>query len=130
MTTTVAGRFATQRYASLVTFRKDGTPVATPVWLVADGDALLVWTGTATGKVKRVRRSPAVTLAPCNARGKLRGEAVPGHAEVCDAQGSNRTRELIMAKYGFQGRFLVRRSLRRGGPDATIGIRVTFAEAV
>lgn len=129
MTTTVAGRFATEKYASLVTYRGDGTPVATPVWLVADGDAVLVWTGTHTGKVKRVRRSPAVTLAPCNARGRPHGAAVPGHAEVCDARTTDRTRELIMGKYGFQGRFLVRRSLRRGGPEATIGLRITFPDA-
>jgi PPOX class probable F420-dependent enzyme len=129
MTTTLAGRFATQRYASLVTYRRDGTPVATPVWLVTDGDAVLVWTGAKTGKVKRLRRSPAVTLAPCTMRGKLRGDAVPGHAEVCDAQGTDRTRELIMSKYGLQGRFLIRRSLRRGGPDATVGVRITFPAA-
>jgi len=129
MTTTVAGRFATEKYASLVTYRRDGTPVATPVWLVADGDAVLVWTGTNTGKVKRVRLSPGVTLAPCTARGRPRGAAVPGHAVVCDAQATARTRELIMGKYGFQGRFIVRRSLRRGGPDATIGLRITFPDA-
>jgi PPOX class probable F420-dependent enzyme len=130
MSTTVAGRFATEKYASLVTYRRDGTPVATPVWLVTDGDAVLVWTGTRTGKVKRVRHNSTVTLAPCGARGKPRGDAVPGNAAVCDAQGTDRTRELIMDKYGFQGRFLIRRSLRRGGPDATIGLRITFPDAL
>lgn len=129
MTTTPAGRFATEKYASLVTYRKDGTPVATAVWVATDGDAVLVWTGTKTGKVKRVRANPEVTVAPCSARGKVRGEAVTGHAEVCDASGTDRTRELIVKKYGFQGRFLVKRSLKRGGPEATIGLRITFPAA-
>jgi len=126
MTTTPTGRLATEKYVSMVTYRKDGTPVATAVWVVADGDALLVWTGATAGKVKRVRANPAVTVAPCSARGKVRGDAVTGHAEVCDARGSDRTRELIMKKYRIQGWFLVRRSLRRSGPDATVGLRVTF----
>ncbi len=129
MSTTPPGRLATEKYASLVTYRRDGTPVATPVWLVTDGDALLVWTGAKTGKVKRVRANPAVTVAPCSARGKVRGDAVAGHAEVCDATGTDRTRELIVKKYGFQGRFLVKRSLRRGGPDSTVGLRITFPAA-
>ena len=30
------------KYLSLTTFRKDGTPVATPVWLVREGDTLRV----------------------------------------------------------------------------------------
>ncbi|HBF82651.1 MAG TPA: PPOX class F420-dependent oxidoreductase, partial [Streptomyces sp.] len=29
--------FARSEYVSLTTYRKDGTPVATPVWAAADG---------------------------------------------------------------------------------------------
>jgi len=32
------------KYVSLTTFKKDGTPVATPLWGARDGDRLLVWT--------------------------------------------------------------------------------------
>ena len=47
---------ADARYLSLTTFRKDGTPVATPVWVVSDdGRRLLVWTGADTWKAKRIR---------------------------------------------------------------------------
>ena len=38
-----------RRYVSLTTFRKDGTPVATPVWLVGYEDGIAVWTGAGTG---------------------------------------------------------------------------------
>ncbi|MDT0352926.1 PNPOx family protein [Pseudonocardia charpentierae] len=33
---------AGERFVSLTTFRRDGTPVATPVWIARDGDALVV----------------------------------------------------------------------------------------
>ncbi len=66
------------RYLRLTTFRKDGTPVATPVWLVRDGAHLLVITGGGTGKVKRLRHTPRVLLAPSDGRGKVK----PGVAEV------------------------------------------------
>jgi uncharacterized protein len=57
-----------ERYISITTFRRDGTPVATPVWVVAEGGRLYVWTGAQTGKAKRIRHHPAVTVAPCLGR--------------------------------------------------------------
>ena len=49
-------RMGDGKYVLLTTYRRDGTPVATPTWVVRDGDALAVWTATDSGKVKRVRR--------------------------------------------------------------------------
>ena len=114
------------RYVSLTTHRRDGTPVATPVWLAVDGDALVVWTGSRTGKVKRARRDPAVTVAPCDMRGRVRGAAVPGRVEVLDADGTQRIRELVGRRYGLPGRLLVWWSLRRRGPAGSVGLRITF----
>jgi PPOX class probable F420-dependent enzyme len=42
-----------------MTFRRDGTAVATPVWFVADGGTLLVWTGESTWKVKAAAPRPS-----------------------------------------------------------------------
>ena len=40
------GRLGDARYLSLTTFKRDGTPVACPVWVVSDdGRRLLVSTG-------------------------------------------------------------------------------------
>ena len=60
------------KYVSLTSYRRDGTAVATPVWFVRQDGRLLVETGAASGKVKRIRRNPAVQVAVC-ARGRLRG---------------------------------------------------------
>jgi PPOX class probable F420-dependent enzyme len=113
------------RYASVTTYRKDGTPVATPVWLVRDGDALAIWTNAKTGKVKRIRRNPAVTVAPCSMRGRLRGEPVPARAEALPVGDGARIRRLIRQKYGLQGWLITRRAERT--PDSTICFRITLS---
>jgi PPOX class probable F420-dependent enzyme len=117
-------RLAGYEYVSLTTFRKDGTPVATPVWAVRDGQSLAVWTPTDSWKVKRIRRNPEVTVAPCTVRGKLTGDPVPGRAEIMSAEETKRLRGLIGQKYGIKGRLAIWASLKRRGSDGTIGLRV------
>ena len=43
------------KYIALTTFRRDGTPVSTPVWFVREGNALVVTTQGTSGKVRRIR---------------------------------------------------------------------------
>ncbi|SCG01245.1 hypothetical protein GA0115255_116141, partial [Streptomyces sp. Ncost-T6T-2b] len=40
----------------------------TPVWVMRDGDCLAVWSVADAGKVKRIRNSGRVTVAPCDWR--------------------------------------------------------------
>jgi PPOX class probable F420-dependent enzyme len=67
---------ANEKYLSLVTFRKNGEPVATAVWVAGMGDELGVITEESAGKVKRIRNNPRVTLTPCDVKGKV----LPGAA--------------------------------------------------
>jgi uncharacterized protein len=46
------------QFVSLTTFRPSGAPVATPVWVARDGDALVVTTAVDTGKLRRLRHDP------------------------------------------------------------------------
>ena len=43
---------ARAKYLSLTTFKRDGSAVATPVWLVREDDALLVITQGSSAKVR------------------------------------------------------------------------------
>jgi PPOX class probable F420-dependent enzyme len=96
--------FAAERYISLTTFKRDGTAVSTPVWVVSDdGKRLLVWSAEKTWKVRRLRQDPRVLVAPSNFRGTERGERVPGTARVVDDPGIDR---LLRRKYGWQKRAL------------------------
>jgi PPOX class probable F420-dependent enzyme len=91
-------------YVSLTTFRKDGTPVATPVWFAtADNHDVVIRTAPDAGKVKRIRNNPRVTLTPCDVRGRLRPGAptVEATARLLD-RGSDEERaaaRLLAAKY-------------------------------
>jgi PPOX class probable F420-dependent enzyme len=89
----------TGKYVSLTTYRRIGAaPVATPVWFVTDGERLLVRTDASSGKVKRLRRDPRVTLATCTARGKITGRPVEGTVEI-EPWGDERIERLFGDKY-------------------------------
>jgi PPOX class probable F420-dependent enzyme len=113
---------AHERYISLTTFRQDGTPVSTPVWVVSDdGRRLLVWSGARTWKVRRLRRDPRVLVAPANIRGVERGERVMGKARVVDDPGID---ALLERKYGWQKRLVDRLNRRNGGGGAFATIEI------
>ena len=92
---------AAEQFVCLTTFRRDGTPVGTALWIVEDGDHLYVWTGSQTGKVKRVRNNPAVTIAPATRRGKPTGPAVPARATVVAMNDKPQIWPKFTAKYGL-----------------------------
>jgi len=122
---TVLDRLTGGKYLLVTTFRKDGTPVPTPVWVVRDGDAPAVWTPAVSGKVKRIRRDPQVEVAPCDFKGKPDGPPVTGRAEILDAAGSARVRALVRRRFGVTGWLVVTGSLLRRGRHGTVGIRIT-----
>jgi uncharacterized protein len=87
------------KYLSLTSFRRDGAGVATPVWFVEAGGRLLVETDAASYKVRRIRRNPRVTIAPCTATGRLRGSPVPAWAELLPDAEVARVDRLMARKY-------------------------------
>jgi uncharacterized protein len=121
------------KYVSLTTFRADGSPVATPVWVVRDGEILRILTDPASGKVRRLRSNPAVRISPCDLRGRVRVDAVVADAvvEFEDAAGTTRTMELIEKRYGLMGRILGWLNSRKarkaaGGQIQHVGLRVSL----
>src|ERR1700730_2695663 len=99
--------FANQKYLNLETFKKSGEGVRTPVWFAADPSAnldssaakLYIYTIGNTGKVKRIRNNPRVRIAPCDARGRLRGEWVEARAEIVTGEEAQRGMDLLNKKY-------------------------------
>ncbi|MFC9132648.1 PPOX class F420-dependent oxidoreductase [Streptomyces sp. NPDC057099] len=115
------------KYLLITSYRKNGTPVATPVWVVRDGDALGAWTVADSWKVKRIRNRADVLVGPCDLRGNPTGEQVPATAEICDPATTARYRKLIARKYGLMGRLTLLGSRLRRGLDATVGLRIVLA---
>ncbi|GAA2239031.1 PPOX class F420-dependent oxidoreductase [Streptomyces indiaensis] len=114
------------KYLLITSYRRNGTPVATPVWVVRDGAALGAWTAADSWKVKRIRNRADVLVGPCDLRGKPTGDPVPATAEICDPATTARYRQLIARKYGLTGRLTLLGSRLRRGVDGTVGIRITL----
>ena len=113
-----------EKYVLLTTFRRDGRAVPTPLWVVPDGAGVGFWTVADSGKVKRIRNSGRVTLAPCDVRGNVKGEAVEAQARLGDAADRQRVGEAVKRKYGLMGRLTMLGSKLRRGQDGTVAILV------
>jgi uncharacterized protein len=87
------------KYLSLTSFRRDGTGVASPVWFVEADGRVLVETDAGSYKVRRIRRDPRVTVAPCTATGRLRGTPVPAWAELLPDAEVARVEPMMARKY-------------------------------
>lgn len=118
-------RLSQGKYLSLTTFRKTGEEVATPVWVARDGDRLVVTTEATSGKAKRLRNSGRVLLAPCDYRGKLTGEQVPGTAVLLDEADSARVRSIVIGRNGLLGKAIEFVERFRGNNGPSVGIAIT-----
>ncbi|WP_369264680.1 PPOX class F420-dependent oxidoreductase [Streptomyces sp. R35] len=114
------------KYLLITSYRKNGTGVATPVWVVRDGAALGAWTPADSWKVKRIRNRADILVGPCDVRGNPTGEQVPATAEVVDAAATAHYRQLVARKYGLIGRLTLFGSRLRRGERGTVGIRITL----
>ncbi|NEC84434.1 PPOX class F420-dependent oxidoreductase [Streptomyces sp. SID12501] len=127
--TSTLDRLAAGKYLLITSFRKNGTSVATPVWVVRDADALGAWSVTDSWKVKRIRNRADVLVGPCDIRGNPTGESVPGTAEILDQPATDVYRRLLARKYGVMGRLTLFGSRLRRGSTGTVGIRITLVNS-
>jgi uncharacterized protein len=91
--------FARQRTVLLTTLRRDGTPVKTPVHIAVEGDRAFIRSWDTAGKVKRIWNNPEVAIAPCTARGRPTGPAIPARAGILAGEESARAGRLLAGKY-------------------------------
>jgi PPOX class probable F420-dependent enzyme len=96
----------TGKYLSVMSYRRDGTGVATPVWFVTEGNRLLVMTAEGSGKVKRISRNPSVGIAASSARGRLRSVPIPARAEILPPTEVERVKRMMGRKYRFDLLFI------------------------
>ena len=90
-------------YVSLVTYRKSGKEVATPVWAACENGTYYVFSAGSAGKVKRLRNSDRAKIAKCDLRGKLLGDWHSGKAVLIDEPAEiAQALQALRKKYGFQ----------------------------
>jgi hypothetical protein len=91
---------ARHRHTLVVTFRRDGSPVATPVWAAVAEGRVYVRAERSSGKVKRLRRDPRVLLAPCTTQGRHLGPPLPALGRVLAAQEEQIAEVALARRYG------------------------------
>jgi hypothetical protein len=97
--TAIAG----EKYVSLTTYKRDGTPKALPVWIVRLDDTRAAFTTPSDSwKAKRIANDPRVVLQPSNSRGVVTEGSTPvaGTAEIVTGERFEQVRALVKAEYG------------------------------
>lgn len=96
----------------LTTYRRDGTPVSTPVNVAVDGNRVYFRTYEQAGKFKRMRNNSRVDVAPSTFRGEATGPSIGARVRLLAGDEDARAARLIDAKHKlFQG-MLVRTAHR------------------
>ena len=93
-----------EKYMLLTTFRRDGTAVSSPVWVVAlDGGKVGFYTSSGSGKAKRLAHTARVTVQPSDARGRVKGgtQPVDATAQLVTGPELEAIRAKVVAKYGI-----------------------------
>lgn len=99
--------FAHRWTTLLITYRRSGEGVPTPVNMVVDGDRAVFRTWDTAGKVKRLRHNPEVTIAPATPRGKPPGPAIPARVRELSGAEAGRAARLLAGRHRIVQRFLV-----------------------
>jgi uncharacterized protein len=124
------------RYVSLTTFKKDGSPKSTPVWITGSGGSYLFTTGDKAWKTRRLRRNAAVEVQVCDMRGRAKpnsaihrgtGEVQTGSEAVAAAE------RALAAKYGWQFKATqvvdkLKLKFGRGAKQEVVAIHLTLGE--
>lgn len=121
-----------ETYVLLTTFRKSGEGVGTAVWIAVLPDGSCGFTTEAgSGKVKRIRNNPEVTLQPCDMRGNVKAgtDVVRATAEVLIGDDARPVRDAINAKHRLFTKVMAvgaffRGLVRRAGDEPECAIRM------
>ena len=105
--------FESVEYVNLVTYKKDGSYVTTPVWVAPYQNSLVVTTSLNAGKVKRIKNNGKATIYVTNQTGsKKLSESLDLTASlISESKDKSEAVEKIKKKYGLISKMFLR------GPD-------------
>src|SRR6266566_1880687 len=115
---------------ALTTFRKTGQRVVTPVWFAISLGTIYVETHADAGKLKRLRHTARVTLAPCTYSGNATGSVSEGNARILtESEESTAASAALAKKYGLMRRLYhfvrnARRMLQRKAKAGVVYIAI------
>ena len=105
--------FTDVEYINLITYKKDKTPITTPVWVADFSNSLVITTSLNAGKVKRVRNNGQATIYITNQSGsKKLSESIDLKASLIeDVDLKKQAADVIRKKYGMMAKMIMK------GPD-------------
>jgi PPOX class probable F420-dependent enzyme len=115
--------FVEQWAVLLTTYKRDGTPMRTPVNIAVDGDRAFVRIFDTAWKLKRIRNRSEVEVAPSTWRGRPTGPAIRACARVLEAEESAYAGQLLARKHLILHHFAVP-SVHRLWGNVTIHIEL------
>jgi len=84
-----------QQFINLTTYRQNGQPVATTVWFAHEGDRIVGTTQQQSGKIKRMRGTPRVSVTPSTFDGRVLGAALKKRSPPRQRYAPNTARNTI-----------------------------------
>ncbi len=97
------------KYINLTTFRKSGVGVATLLWFAEHQGILYTQTFPAAGKLKRIRHTARVMIAPCTISGRALGQEVEGRARIITNE-----QEILLAEAALANKYGLTRRIYNG----------------
>ncbi len=129
------GRFMSEdldraKYIAFVSYRRNGSPVSTPVWVVPFNDGYAFTTDSDAWKIKRIANDPKVTIQVSNIRGRPKKGAPihSGRAVVLSGDDVERVQSAVRSKYQLVYKLLIERSDRKA--ERTQGSRTAGTAAI
>ena len=89
-------------FVLLTTFRTSGVGVPTAMWFAHEHGKLYMVTGRSTGKLKRIRTTSRVLLAPCDWMGNVLGSQIEAYARELPVAQHAHANAVLAEKYGEQ----------------------------
>ena len=104
--------FIDVEYINLITYRKDSTPVTTPVWVADYFNSLVITTSLNAGKVKRIRNNGKATIYVTNQNGsKKLSDSLDLQASLIEeASLKKQAADEIRKKYGLMAKMIMKGS--------------------
>jgi len=90
-----------RKYCVLVSYRKNGQAMPSPLWFGTADGRLYFQTSPDGFKVKRIRNNPEVRVAPCTSRGKPVGPPFIGKARVVPDSEASVAEHAVQSNYGI-----------------------------
>ena len=111
------------RQCLVVTFKRSGEPVPTPVnFGLSDDGRLYFRSEPHVAKIKRLRRDPHVRVCACNLRGKPTGPLAEATARVLPESENERANGFVEANWRFDVKLIERAYDRIGVPEVYVEV--------